>query len=449
MSKNQPELSVRTAGALKDLGALVGRYNAYTQAIDNGLSLGAFKDAEIASRYHDSCLSVIDGLGAQEFRNHLTSEQKVALVNAINSSSAEIVNFTETQVDKNKLTIITAKLEASLKGFELPLSLGGPVDELTLYSLDKADYSKIINITKQSLLELSGQNIQPEDYAEQIKILINQKAKDVFPEEQLEDVRKIIEQGTKPSKKNRFESSELPVLAQAAVQASNALIEILEQNKQNALSRDILVSVIESIEADGSKVSPKQAKILIKELTPMLNKALSELDPDYVRNNRGVLVAEIEKRILSKSMVTSNRLDGLYIREAKIAEVLVNLNDNHIDRSDQYRINKIEQGLNTLPDSVIEAKLSELNIEKAANLKQDITNISDQDLVTMRKENPQQFDDIFLNRKNTVSDSQKVVDEVINEAIHKLEEQNGVKVDKDRAQKFKEQLSPALSKLDP
>ena len=66
------------------------------------------------------------------------------------------------------------------------------------------------------------------------------------------------------------------------------------------------MSVIESIEADGSKVSPKQAKILIKELTPMLNKALSELDPDYVRNNRGVLVAEIEKRILSKRIITND-----------------------------------------------------------------------------------------------------------------------------------------------
>jgi len=46
MSKNKPELSARTAGALQDLNALVGRYNAYTQAIDNGLSLGTFKDAE-------------------------------------------------------------------------------------------------------------------------------------------------------------------------------------------------------------------------------------------------------------------------------------------------------------------------------------------------------------------------------------------------------------------
>jgi len=449
MSKNKPELSARTAGALQDLNALVGRYNAYTQAIDNGLSLGTFKDAEITSRYHDSCLSVIDGLGTQEFRNHLTSEQKVTLVNAINSSSLEVVKLAENQVDKDKLTLIAAKIEASLKGFELPLSLGGPSDELELYALEQDHYAQIIDITKKSLLELAGQDVQPEAYAEQIKILINQKAKDIFPEGQLEDVRKIIEQGSKPSKQNRFESSELPVLAQTAVQSSNNLIEILEQNKQKAISQDIIISVIASIEASGTKVGPKQTKILIKELTPMLNKSLSDLDPDYVQNNKGIIIAEIEKSIVSKSMTTSNRLGGLYIREAKIAEVLVNLNDNHIDRSDQYRINKIEQGLSTSPDSVIEAKLSELNIERAANVKHDINKISDQDLVTMRKENPQQFDDIVLNRKNTVSDSQTIVNEVINEAIQKLEAHNGVKVDKDKIQKFKEQLSPALSKLDP
>lgn len=90
-----------------------------------------------------------------------------------------------------------------------------------------------------------------------------------------------------------------------------------------------------------------------------------------------------------------------------------------------------------------------MNVEKARNQKHDINKISDQDLAAMRKENPQQFDKIVLGRENPVSDPEAVVNNVIDRAIQKLEEENGIKVDEKRIKKFKAKLSPALSKLDP
>lgn len=266
MGKNKNELSSRTKGALKDLNALVGRYDSYVESISRGLETGTFKDSEIISRHHDSCLSIIDGLGAQEFRNHLTSEQKVDLVNAIRASSAEVINLAESQQEKDKLNLITAKLEASLKGFELPLSVGGPSNELDFYSIDSDEYPKIIELTKQALQELAGQDIPPEQFPEQITSLIKEKAKGVFPPEQLEDIGKIIEQGNKPSKQHKFENSEIPLLAEAAAKTSKNLIGILESNKQKAIAQDIIVNAIKSIEDSGHKVDPKQTKKILNTL---------------------------------------------------------------------------------------------------------------------------------------------------------------------------------------
>ena len=107
--------------------------------------------------------------------------------------------------------ILVVKLdEASLKGFELPLSVGGPSNELDFYSIDSDEYPKIIELTKQALQELAGQDIPPEQFPEQITSLIKEKAKGVFPPEQLEDIGKIIEQGNKPSKQHKWPSSHKP-----------------------------------------------------------------------------------------------------------------------------------------------------------------------------------------------------------------------------------------------
>ena len=65
-----------------------------------------------------------------------------------------------------------------------------------------------------------------------------------------------------------------------------------------------------------------------------------------------------------------------------------------------------------------------------------------------------QFDKIVLGRDNPVKEPKAaIIDGIIKGAIDKLKEENGVKLTPEREdylkKKFKKELSPALSKLDP
>ena len=72
----------------------------------------------------------------------------------------------------------------------------------------------------------------------------------------------------------------------------------------------------------------------------------------------------------------------------------------------------------------------------------------------MRKENPVQFDKTVLGRDNPVKEPKEaIIDKIISEAIDNLKKENGVSLKPEREKylkdKFTQELSPALSKLDP
>ena len=217
----------------------------------------------------------------------------------------------------------------------------------------------------------------------------------------------------------------------------------------NAVVRD----AIKKLEKEnGYTISESEAQKIVNKLSP----ALAELDAEYLKQNFEKVSGQIQKEVVAKSTVTAKVLGGIYIREGNLDKIAANISDTHLDKSDQMQIDKIEKSFlaNALKDSQIAEKLTELEVEKAKASRYDVNKLSDRDLAQMRKENPVQFDKIVLGRDNPVKEPKAaIIDGIIKGAIDKLKEENGVKLTPEREdylkKKFKKELSPALSKLDP
>lgn len=217
----------------------------------------------------------------------------------------------------------------------------------------------------------------------------------------------------------------------------------------NAVVRD----AIKKLEKEnGYTISKAQAQKIVNKLTP----ALAELDAEYLKQNFEKVSGQIQREVVAKSTVTASVLGGIYIREGNLDKIANNLSDAHLDRSDKMQIDKIEESLRTyaLKDSQIAEKLTELEVEKAKSVRYDVNKLSDKDLAQMRKENPVQFDKIVLGRDNPIKEPKAaIIDGIIKSAIDKLKEENGVSLTEERQKylkdKFTQELSPALSKLDP
>lgn len=216
------------------------------------------------------------------------------------------------------------------------------------------------------------------------------------------------------------------------------------------VANSIVQDAIKKIEKEGGyKISESQAQKIVDKLSP----ALAQLDSEYLKKYSSVISGEIQKEILAKSTVTANIFGGVHIRESNLDKIADKLLDRHLDESDKYQIKIINDKLFGMKDSKVAAKLTDLGVEKAKASKYDVSLISDQDLAQMRKENPVQFDKVVFGKDNPVKNPKEVIDSVIDKAVDKLKTENGVKLSPEKEAylrvKFKKELTPALSKLDP
>tara|TARA_B110000503_G_scaffold143697_1_gene247207 strand:- start:13432 stop:15363 length:1932 start_codon:yes stop_codon:yes gene_type:complete len=216
------------------------------------------------------------------------------------------------------------------------------------------------------------------------------------------------------------------------------------------VANSIIKNTIEKLKKEsGYTISDSQSQRIADKLSP----ALAELDSEYLKHNSQIISEKIQKDILAKSTVTANIFGGVYIRESSLDKISDKLLDIHFDESDKYQLNLINTKLSGLRDSEISAKLTELGIEKAKAKKYNVNSISEQDLAQIRKKNPIQFDKIVFNQDNPVKNPKEVINSIIDNAIDKLKEENTIKLSPKKEAhlkaKFKKNLTPALSKLDP
>ena len=483
----------------------------------------------IAGRYSSS-MSTIEGLGARALMSFLPPEEIQNLVNAIHKAENAHRNFISNDSDAQKSRLSAAKTEAALKGYALPVSKGGPYDEITLSTPFTDEEREIaFSVAKKSLLALSDKNIPSSEYVQKFqeeysKILredhpdlnpdkialleeyvskgVVKKQGQNLPELEKEQIReaalKTREEFSKifSSHKDKMLNAEPDVIIEENLQKvlsvaierkltslgyaaidSETRQELEQRTKEkikllgvksadpdgvdklaanfveelsNESPRLIVLKSLKSIENDrGTKISESQAQKIVDKLSP----ALAQLDSEYLKKYSSVISGDIQKEILAKRTVTANIFGGVHIRESNLDKIADKLLDRHLDESDKYQIKIINDKLFGMKDSEVAAKLTDLGVEKAKASKYDVSLISDQDLAQMRKENPVQFDKVVFGKDNPVKNPKEVIDSVIDKAVDKLKTENGVKLSPEKEAylrvKFKKELTPALSKLDP
>jgi hypothetical protein len=236
----------------------------------------------------------------------------------------------------------------------------------------------------------------------------------------------------------------------------------------------------ENIKAFGIAVNEDLANELAKmKAERLINEAIAQMESKYKVTYKPEIAEKIKKNLepsvtaLGSEYMEANRRQltdflsaSIRNRQGYLARATGNYPTSDLEKvarqfsaeyqplADLHQQESIDRSLRGLQmaNSKIAEKLTELGVEKAKALKYDAAKIPDEDLVRMRRENPEQFDRIVLERAEIVPDRQLVVDLIIDRAVYKLTANNGVTLtperERDLKSKFKEQLTPALSKLD-
>ena len=524
MSKTQ--LSPLAKGLVGDIKNCVVTNTTKAQVIGEA-SLTSYE--MIAGRYNSS-MSTIEGLGARALMSFAPPEEIQTLVNKIHAAEETHRTFIGNSIDAGKGRLSAAKTEAALKGYALPVSKGGPYDEITL-SRPFTDEEREMGFAaaKEALLTVANKNIPSAEYGQKVqeeyaKIIRRnpdlsperiavleeyaikgtiKKQGQALPELEKEQIKEAAQETLAEfnkifsSHKDKMLSAEPNIILEK--NAQKFLIQAVENNLKSQgysidpttkkeleeftkrkieslnprdVNSDAVKGLAENFAAELSKsprfivlgaikdlekengyiISENQAQRLVNKLSP----ALAELDPEYLKQYSEIISGQIQKEVVAKSMVTASVLGGIYIREGNLDKIANNLSDAHLDRSDKMQIDKIETNLSAhaLKDSQLAEKLTELEVEKAKSVRYDVNKLSDKDLAQMRKENPVQFDKTVLGRDNPVKEPKEaIIDKIISEAIDNLKKENGVSLKPEREKylkdKFTQELSPALSKLDP
>lgn len=524
MSKTQ--LSPLAKGLVGDIKNCVVTNTTKAQVIGEA-SLTSYE--MIAGRYNSS-MSTIEGLGARALMSFAPPEEIQTLVNKIHAAEETHRTFIGNSIDAGKGRLSAAKTEAALKGYALPVSKGGPYDEITLSRpFTDEEREMAFAAAKEALLTVANKNIPSAEYGQKVqeeyaKIIRRnldltperiavleeyaikgtiKKQGQALPELEKEQIKEAAQETLAEfnkifsSHKDKMLSAEPNIILEK--NAQKFLIQAVENNLKSQgysidpntkkeleeftkrkieslnprdVNSDAVKGLAENFAAELSKsprfivlgaikdlekengyiISENQAQRLVNKLSP----ALAELDPEYLKQYSEIISGQIQKEVVAKSMVTASVLGGIYIREGNLDKIANNLSDAHLDRSDKMQIDKIETNLSAhaLKDSQLAEKLTELEVEKAKSVRYDVNKLSDKDLAQMRKENPVQFDKTVLGRDNPVKEPKEaIIDKIISEAIDNLKKENGVSLKPEREKylkdKFTQELSPALSKLDP
>ena len=524
MSKTQ--LSPLAKGLVGDIKNCVVTNTTKAQVIGEA-SLTSYE--MIAGRYNSS-MSTIEGLGARALMSFAPPEEIQTLVNKIHAAEETHRTFIGNSIDAGKGRLSAAKTEAALKGYALPVSKGGPYDEITLSRpFTDEEREMAFAAAKEALLTVANKNIPSAEYGQKVqeeyaKIIRRnpdltperiavleeyaikgtiKKQGQALPELEKEQIKEAAQETLAEfnkifsSHKDKMLSAEPNIILEK--NAQKFLIQAVENNLKSQgysidpttkkeleeftkrkieslnprdVNSDAVKGLAENFAAELSKsprfivlgaikdlekengyiISENQAQRLVNKLSP----ALAELDPEYLKQYSEIISGQIQKEVVAKSMVTASVLGGIYIREGNLDKIANNLSDAHLDRSDKMQIDKIETNLSAhaLKDSQLAEKLTELEVEKAKSVRYDVNKLSDKDLAQMRKENPVQFDKTVLGRDNPVKEPKEaIIDKIISEAIDNLKKENGVSLKPEREKylkdTFTQELSPALSKLDP
>lgn len=421
MAKDEPNFSGRANGLLADINRLVGRIDSYKESI---VALKPSPSEEKILHFYGS-LSVIEGLGSKAIRENSPSSSIDRLVEVVHKSKNEASRLTSDPIELGKLELNSAKTEAALKGFVLPLALGGPSNELDNFGLNIEEYAIPMQATKEAILALSNKNIPKEEYAEAIikktqEILKNDPKG--FPPEKLEQYEKFIAQGKQVQKPSKLSQAESLAVTSAVAQSVDGFINSMTKDAQVVTPILLIDQSIKELEKKGYKLSPETKKEISKQLMPALN----SLGSDYLAANNNDLVKELVTSIDKGKSFSSRFSENFAIGGKDLHSVATKISTGHLTKSNeaaekQYQSRFSKMGANLGSDKNFSKNLNiflEARGEKPISLEQ-FKKLSDKDLAQHRKADPKEFDKVIfgIGAAPVIDKAKPVVKEVPVEVI--------------------------------
>ncbi|MFY9590109.1 hypothetical protein [Rickettsia endosymbiont of Halotydeus destructor] len=383
-------------GQIQDIKNLPGRINTL---IKNTEFINDLIEKHIRS--NDYIISTIEGLGASTINKILSNDKIQKLVNNINNSLEQSIKLEVNEEEKGKLKLNLSKTEAALKGFILPLSAGGPYDDLGYEGVvDKAEILSIpVAAVKKALVEVNGKNIPKDQYAKEIikiamKILKDNKP--AFSLEKLAEYEKYITLGDK-SKKSKLNTDEIPLekleeLRKAVTKTTDQIIEKLNINKEIGKTLEQCVTIINKSKIDNKKVT--------KTLMPVL----ATLDTAYLSENNAVIAKEL-KTVNAQGTSRWEKFKSIFTRKDYLAEKLAKIASEHVLKSDKYAETEINDKIfsNAISEKQLGVGLSkfiEQNKDKLKDLEiitsKPSKEINSKERAELRKVNPVGFDKVLF-----------------------------------------------------
>ncbi|WP_341752926.1 MULTISPECIES: hypothetical protein [unclassified Candidatus Tisiphia] len=229
------------AEKIKDIDALIGRLGKYKETFNVKIY------ADEILQFNEASMSVIESLGAENFRTSLSDDKIQQFVDTIALNSELCSKFISTDQELDKLKLKVAKTEGALKGFVLPLEERSAfAGKLTNFGLDREEYKIPMEATKEALLKLQGQKLTKGEYADKVVArtmeILNQD-KQNFSAEKLQQFKNFVRQGDTSLKvKNgqlidrddKLSQLDQEEISSAAIKSVDAFIKELESENGKA-----------------------------------------------------------------------------------------------------------------------------------------------------------------------------------------------------------------------
>lgn len=306
MSKTQ--LSPLAKGLVGDIKNCVVTNTTKAQVIGEA-SLTSYE--MIAGRYNSS-MSTIEGLGARALMSFAPPEEIQTLVNKIHAAEETHRTFIGNSIDAGKGRLSAAKTEAALKGYALPVSKGGPYDEITLSRpFTDEEREMAFAAAKEALLTVANKNIPSAEYGQKVQ---EEYAKIIRrnPDLTLERIAVLEEYAIKGTIKKQgqalpeLEKEQIKEAAQETLAEFNKIFSshkdkmlsaepniILEKNAQKFL----IQAVENNLKSQGYSIDPTTKK----ELEEYTKRKIESLNPRDVNSDAVKGLAENFAAELSKS----------------------------------------------------------------------------------------------------------------------------------------------------
>jgi hypothetical protein len=371
-----PKISKVATAIISDIDGLIGRLGTY-----QNFDTKTYADEILL--FNEASMSVIEGLGAENFRENLSDDKTQQLVDAIALNSKLCSKFISTNQELDKLKLNVAKTEGALKGFVLPLKNNdASAGKLTDFRLKRGEYQIPMEATKKALLELQGQKIPKTEYAGKVvarNMEILKQDERNFSDEKLEQFENFVQQGdvslkvkdgqfiNKDNKLSKLSQFDRDKISNAAIKSVDAFMKELDAENEKAKNtslekgRDILPkkampqqdnsqavkdmassTIDESIKQLKLEISAKTAEKIKKNLSPVLSK----FDPQFLQENNTDIITDITREIIQGKTPLSKLREKAHIAGDKVKEIAEKITKEYAEKNNQFIEEKINPLLN-------------------------------------------------------------------------------------------------------